>query len=68
MKFIVEERVVYEESLKYYWDIKNVVDILWEEGKEERILEIVRELKKNGIFIDMIVKLIGLSKKEIEEF
>lgn len=54
--------------MKYYWDIKNVVDILWEEGKEERILEIVRELKKNGIFIDMIVKLIGLSKKEIEEF
>ncbi|TXB59439.1 Rpn family recombination-promoting nuclease/putative transposase [Phaeodactylibacter luteus] len=66
-KFTAEERVAYEESLKYYRDIKNVVDTSREEGKEERTLEIARELKKNGITIDMIVKSTGLSKKEIEE-
>ena len=66
-KFTVEEREAYEESLKYYRDIKNVVDTSREEGKEERTLEIARELKKNGIPIDMIVKSTGLSKKEIEE-
>jgi predicted transposase/invertase (TIGR01784 family) len=66
-KFTAEERVAYEESLKYYRDIKNVVDTSREEGKEERTLEIARELKKNGIPIDMIVKSTGLSKKEIEE-
>lgn len=66
-KFSQEERVAYEESLKYYRDIKNVVDTSREEGKEERTLEIARELKKNGIPIDMIVKSTGLSKKEIEE-
>lgn len=70
-KFSPEEREAYEESLKYYRDIKNVVDTSREEGieegKEERTLEIARELKKNGIPIDMIVKSTGLSKKEIEE-
>jgi predicted transposase/invertase (TIGR01784 family) len=66
-KFTTEERVAYEESLKYYRDIKNVVDTSREEGKEERTIEIARELKKNGIPIDMIVKSTGLSKKEIEE-
>jgi predicted transposase/invertase (TIGR01784 family) len=70
-KFTAEERVAYEESLKYYRDIKNVVDTSREEGieegKEERTLEIARELKKNGIPIDMIAKSTGLSKKEIEE-
>jgi predicted transposase/invertase (TIGR01784 family) len=66
-KFTAEERVAYEESLKYYRDIKNVVDTSREEGKEERTLEIARELKKNGIPIDMIVKSTGLNKEEIEE-
>ena len=66
-KFTAEERVAYEESLKYYRDIKNVVDTSREEGKEERTLEIARELKKNGIPIEMIVKSTGLSKKEIDK-
>ncbi|HKK78263.1 MAG TPA: Rpn family recombination-promoting nuclease/putative transposase, partial [Phaeodactylibacter sp.] len=63
-KFTAEERVAYEESLKYYRDIKNVVDTSREEGKEEgieeRTLEIARELKNNGIPIDVIIKSTGL--------
>jgi predicted transposase/invertase (TIGR01784 family) len=70
-KFTAEERVAYEESLKYYRDIKNVVDTSREEGKEEgieeRTLEIARELKNNGISIDVIIKSTGLSKEDIEK-
>ena len=66
-KFSPEERVAYEESLKYYRDIKNVVDTSREEGKEERTLEIARELKKNGISIDAIIASTGLSREEIEK-
>ncbi len=53
-KFTLEEREAYEESLKYYRDLKNVVDTVNEEGREEgrmegrtqRNLEIALELKK----------------------
>ena len=70
-KFTVEERKAYEESLKYYRDIKNVVDTSREEGveegKEKRTLEIARELKRSGVSIDVIMKSTGLSKEEIEK-
>jgi len=70
-KFSPEERVAYEESLKYYRDIKNVVDTSREEGieegKEKRTLEIARELKRSGVSIDVIMKSTGLSKEEIEK-
>jgi predicted transposase/invertase (TIGR01784 family) len=63
--------VAYEESLKYYRDIKNVVDTSREEGieegKDERTLEIARELKRSGVSIDVIMKSTGLSKEEIEK-
>ena len=36
-KFTREEREAYENSLKYYRDIKNVVDTSWEEGHLEGI-------------------------------
>ena len=65
-KFTPKERVAYEESLKYYRDIKNVVDTSREEGREERTIEIAKELKNNGIPIEVIMQSTGLSKKEIE--
>ncbi len=69
-KFTPKERVAYEESLKYYRDIKNVVDTSREEGREEgreeRNIEIAKELKNNGISIEVIMQSTGLSKKEIE--
>ena len=43
-RFTQEERAAYEESLKYYRDIKNVVDT----SKEERSIEIARAMKRNG--------------------
>ncbi len=65
-KFTSAEREAYEESLKHYRDIKNIVDTSREEGKEEERYEIARQLKKNGIAIEIIQKSTGLSKEEIE--
>ena len=70
-KFTPKEREAYEESLKYYRDIKNVVDTSREEGREqgrkERNIEIAKELKKNGISVDIIMQSTGLSKEEIDK-
>ena len=63
-RFIVE---VQKAKQNHYRDIKNVVDTSREEGKEERTLEIARELKKNGISIDAIIESTGLSREEIEK-
>jgi len=60
-KFTSKEREAYEESLKYYRDIKNVVDT----SKEERSIEIAIELKKNNVPIENISKSTGLSKEKI---
>jgi len=65
-KFTPKEREAYEKSLKYYRDIKNVVDTSKEEGREERNIEIAIELKKNNVSLDIIIKSTGLSKEEIE--
>ncbi len=38
-KFTPDERTKYEESLKYYRDLKNVVDTSFDEGREEGKIE-----------------------------
>ncbi len=65
-KFTPEEREAYEDSLKYYRDIKNVVDTSREEGKEEERNEIAKEMKNNGELIEKIMKYTNLTKEEIE--
>lgn len=70
-KFTPEERDAYEESLKYYRDLKNVVDTSREEGREEgreeEKVEIAKAMKKNGEPIKKIMAYTGLSKSEIEK-
>ena len=66
-KFSQKDRFAYEESLKYYRDIKNVVDTSKEEGKEERNIEIAREMKKENESIEKIIKYTNLTKEEIEK-
>jgi len=61
-KFSPKEREAYEESLKYYRDIKNVVDTSKQEGK----IEVAKEMKNNGEPIEKIMKYTNLSKDEIE--
>ena len=48
-KFSPKEREAYEESLKYYRDIKNVVDTSREEGFHEGIEEGIQQGIEKGI-------------------
>ncbi len=70
-KFSKEEREAYEESLKYYRDIKNVVDTSKQEGiiegKIEEKIEIARIMKKEGESIEKIMKYTNLTRAEIEK-
>lgn len=67
--FTKEERETYEESLKYFRDLNNVVDTAKEEGREEGREEGIEEglrvvakmMKKNGESIEKISAYTGLS-------
>ncbi|MCC6411256.1 MAG: Rpn family recombination-promoting nuclease/putative transposase [Saprospiraceae bacterium] len=65
-KFTPDEKIKYEESLKYYRDLKNVVDTSFDEGKAERSVEIARQMKSEGEPIEKIVRFTGLSTEEIK--
>lgn len=66
-KFTPDEKDKYEESLKYYRDIKNVVDSSFDEGKQERDYEIARQMKLEGETIEKIIRYTGLTEEEIEK-
>jgi predicted transposase/invertase (TIGR01784 family) len=63
----------YEDSLKVYRDLKNVIDTAFDdgkiegkiEGKEERNREIVKQAKAMKMSVSDIAKLTGLSEEEI---
>ena len=66
---------MYNTSLKYKWDNKNVLDYAVQEakkegklqGKLEEAIEIARELKKEGLAVEFIAKTTKLSIEEIEK-
>ncbi|ACF14152.1 conserved hypothetical protein [Chloroherpeton thalassium ATCC 35110] len=62
-KFSQQEYLDYENSLKYYRDLKNSLDT----AREERTIEIAKKGLKEGFPIEMISKMTGLSENEIEE-
>ena len=62
-KFTREEYVSYEDSLKYYRDIKNSLDT----AKDEKAIEIANESLKIGLEINVISQITGLKKEEIEK-
>ena len=70
-KFTPQEYQQYEDSLKYYRDLKNSLDTAREEGREEgkmqRNIEIAKEMLNKGFNIDMISEITGLTKEEIEK-
>jgi predicted transposase/invertase (TIGR01784 family) len=77
-KFTPDEMNKYEESLKYYRDLKNVLDTSFdegkaegkeegkEEGKAERNIEFARQMKSEGEPVEKIVRFTGLPVEEIE--
>ncbi len=74
-KFNKSELDNYENSLKTYRDLKNVIDSAYgeginegiKEGIKEGILNVAKQLKENKIAIDIISKTTGLSAQEIEK-
>ena len=74
-KFTPDQMRSYEDSLKYYRDIKASLDTKFEEGmiegltkgKIEGKIEIVKNLLSKGFSISEIVDLTGLAKEEIEK-
>jgi hypothetical protein len=64
---------MYDSSLKYKWDNKNVLDYAVKEAREEERIKaleekkaIVREMKKDGLPAAQISKFTKLSIEEIE--
>jgi len=63
-RYSVIEAEAYEESLKIYRDLKNVVDTAYDEGKDDGIqrkaLEDAKRLKDAGVDIETISRCIDL--------
>lgn len=66
-KFSPEQIRSYEDSLKYYRDLKNSLDTAKEEGKIEGKIEVAKGLLIIGVNIDVISKSTGLTVDEIEK-
>ena len=62
-KFTPDQVRSYEDSLKYYRDIKNSLDTARDEGK----IEVAKNLLKNGVSMDIIMKSTGLTEREIKD-
>jgi len=66
-KFNQTEIDSYENSLKIYRDLKGVIDTAKMDGKAERNTEIAKSLKLEGVAMEIIVKVTGLSVEEINK-
>lgn len=70
-KFTPDDRMQYEQSLKYYRDLKNVIDTSYEEGKTEGKfegkLEIARQMKEAGEPLEKIGLFTGLPLEELKK-
>lgn len=77
-KFTREELLSYEDSLKYYRDLKNSLDTAFEEGFEEgklegklegeaaKIKEVVQRGYAEGLSVSVLAKLTGLEEEEVQ--
>ncbi|MEA5141355.1 Rpn family recombination-promoting nuclease/putative transposase [Arcicella rigui] len=64
-KFTPEQILSYEDSLKYYRDLKNSLDTAREEGEAEGIQKVARNMLSLGLSVKMISQATGLSEEEI---
>ena len=72
-RFTPDQVRSYEDSLKYYRDLKNSLDTARDEGKEEGIkegikagkIEVAKQALKKGLSIKDIVELTGLSEADV---
>jgi len=61
-KFTPDQVRSYEDSLKYYRDMKNSIDT----ARDEKAIEIAKELLKNGVSVEIISSSTGLTREQIE--
>jgi predicted transposase/invertase (TIGR01784 family) len=66
-KFGAREIASYENSLKIYRDLKNVIDTAFDDGKIEGKTEMAKFMKTENEPIEKIIKYTGLTKEEIEK-
>ena len=67
VKFTPAQIQSYEDSLKYYRDLKNSLDTAKEEGVELGKFEVARKALKKGYSIEEIIELTDLTKEQIEQ-
>lgn len=66
-KFSQKEYQEYEDSLKYYRDLKNSLETAKVEGKIEGKIEVAKSMINKGFDTTTIAELTGLSVNEIDE-
>jgi len=64
-KFTPLEAQLYEDSLKYYRDLKNSLDTAKEEGEFIGIEKVTKKAISEGLSDDIIIKITGLTKEQI---
>ena len=60
-----KERQDYEDSLKVYRDLKNVLDTAELKGMKKGLLDVAKNLKTMGMTVEQIIKATGLTEEEI---
>ena len=67
-RFSPRQKSAYEDSLKVYRDLKNVIDTAFDEGKIEGKTIVAKLMKAAGEPIEKIMTFTGLTSEEIENF
>ena len=71
-RFTPDQSTNYEDSLKYYRDLKNSLDTALDEGREEGRkegkIEVAKSLIENKIPLDIVIKSSGLTIDELKRF
>jgi predicted transposase/invertase (TIGR01784 family) len=65
--FTQEQKKAYENSMKYYRDLKNVIDKSYDDGELSGIQKVAKNMKENNEPIEKIIKYTGLTKEEINK-
>ena len=59
-KYSPAEAAAYEDSLKVYRDLKNVIDTAYDEGKAEGKLEVAQRLVESGMSVEQSAEMAGV--------
>ena len=66
-KFTPDQVLSYEDSLKYYRDMKNSLDTAFDEGIEKGLENVARKMLKDNASFDKIMHYTGLTRQQIEK-